>query len=308
MAKRKTKSILFAWRTAVIQSQMKPMRRVVLLGFAEHMNAARGDSCWPADETVGEEIGYSRQTVNTHKKEAIRDGWLLQRPREKKAESGKSTYKYHAHLPEGHPAWRHLSSGDAAYLKRTATEWRNAMESVESDGNEGVGKVEETPGIEQATRRGDAPASASGDGQAAPSRSSTATDSQPVNGQKPACQWPESQPVNGQEGQPVRRYGQAESHKPKRDNDPRSSPTKSHLKLSSQGGSHSLGGSTRERAQASQGEPAPPVVGSPVPRHVPTMPRPDADGYYRCTQGCGSIVGGPRVICAKCRVARVRNA
>lgn len=42
-----------------------------------------------------------------------------------------------------------------------------------------------------------------------------------------------------------------------------------------------------------------PPPGSPDDPPTPSGPRPDDEGYFRC--GCGTVVGGPRVLCVACR-------
>lgn len=66
---------LFTWRSAVTDSDLKPVTRHVALTLSLHMNE-RGGSCWPSMATIGKETGLAPDTVRSHMRTLTKLGWL----------------------------------------------------------------------------------------------------------------------------------------------------------------------------------------------------------------------------------------
>lgn len=67
---------LWSWQHAIVQSDLPPTTRHVLLTLAVHMNAM-GESCYPSTATQARETGLSERTVVSHLDAAVRAGWLV---------------------------------------------------------------------------------------------------------------------------------------------------------------------------------------------------------------------------------------
>lgn len=65
----------FSWRQAILQSDLAPTTRHVLLTLACHMNDA-GESCYPSVELLAKETGLSTRAVITHLNLAKESGWI----------------------------------------------------------------------------------------------------------------------------------------------------------------------------------------------------------------------------------------
>lgn len=72
-----TLSPLFDWRSAIASKYgpSKPSTRHVLLTLSLWMSA-KGDSCFPSQETLAEATGMTRKSVRTHIQVAEEEGWL----------------------------------------------------------------------------------------------------------------------------------------------------------------------------------------------------------------------------------------
>jgi hypothetical protein len=66
---------LFSWRHAIIQSDLPPTTRHLLLTLSVHMTDA-GESCFPSTETLARETGLSKKAVIKHIRVARDSGWL----------------------------------------------------------------------------------------------------------------------------------------------------------------------------------------------------------------------------------------
>lgn len=66
---------LFSWRHAIIQSDLPPTTRHLLLTLSVHMTDA-GESCFPSTETLARETGLSKKAVIKHIRVARDAGWL----------------------------------------------------------------------------------------------------------------------------------------------------------------------------------------------------------------------------------------
>lgn len=67
--------IFFSWRQAILDSDLQPTTRHVLLTLACHMNDA-GESCYPSIELLCKETGLSNRAVITHLQKAAESGWV----------------------------------------------------------------------------------------------------------------------------------------------------------------------------------------------------------------------------------------
>lgn len=67
---------LYTWRSAIVESDLKPVVRHVALTMSLHMNE-RGGSCFPKTATVIEETGLARSTVIGAQRELEDGGWLV---------------------------------------------------------------------------------------------------------------------------------------------------------------------------------------------------------------------------------------
>ncbi|MEO9231602.1 MAG: helix-turn-helix domain-containing protein [Devosia sp.] len=67
--------VFFSWRQAILESNLQPTTRHVLLTLACHMNDA-GESCYPSIELLCKETGLSNRSVITHLQNANQDGWI----------------------------------------------------------------------------------------------------------------------------------------------------------------------------------------------------------------------------------------
>lgn len=67
--------IFFSWRQAILDSELPPTTRHVLLTLACHMNDA-GQSCYPSIELLCKETGLSNRAVITHLQNAAEAGWI----------------------------------------------------------------------------------------------------------------------------------------------------------------------------------------------------------------------------------------
>ena len=65
----------WTWRSAVTQSGLPATTRHVLHVISFHMNE-HGAGSYPSQETIAEETGYSRKSVNEHITKAVDSGWL----------------------------------------------------------------------------------------------------------------------------------------------------------------------------------------------------------------------------------------
>ena len=67
---------LFSWRHAILESDLSPTTRHVLLTLSCHMSDA-GDSCFPTVDRLAWETGLSRKAVCTHISKAKEAGYLV---------------------------------------------------------------------------------------------------------------------------------------------------------------------------------------------------------------------------------------
>ncbi len=65
----------WSWRQAITQSGLPPTTRHVLHAISFHMNE-HGEGCYPSEQTLAKETGYSRETVNRHISKARSAGWI----------------------------------------------------------------------------------------------------------------------------------------------------------------------------------------------------------------------------------------
>ena len=66
---------LFSWRHAILESDLPPTTRHVLLTLSCHMNDV-GESCYPTIDTLARETGLSKRAVITHIQSANKLGWI----------------------------------------------------------------------------------------------------------------------------------------------------------------------------------------------------------------------------------------
>lgn len=66
----------WSWRAAIMQSDLEPTTRHVLLTISMHMNE-KGEGCYPSQELLAAETGLSREWVSKQIKTAVAKGWLL---------------------------------------------------------------------------------------------------------------------------------------------------------------------------------------------------------------------------------------
>lgn len=66
---------LFAWRDAILTSDLPATTRHVLLTLSTHMNRD-GGSAFPSTRTLAQETGLSRRTVEGHLRAAEAKGWI----------------------------------------------------------------------------------------------------------------------------------------------------------------------------------------------------------------------------------------
>lgn len=66
---------LFSWRHAILESDLRPTTRLVLLTLSCHMSDA-GDSCFPSTRKLARETGLSERSVISHIKIARQRGWI----------------------------------------------------------------------------------------------------------------------------------------------------------------------------------------------------------------------------------------
>jgi hypothetical protein len=85
------------WQQAVIESGKGSGFVHALLALSLHMNA-EGRSCYPAMETLAEQIHLTRKSVNNHIKQALDTGFLSRYKRSRKGMRGFS-YGYIAKIP-----------------------------------------------------------------------------------------------------------------------------------------------------------------------------------------------------------------
>jgi hypothetical protein len=69
------KKQFFSWRQAILEAELQPTSKHVLLTLACHMNDA-GESCYPSIELLCRETGLSNRTVITHLQIATEEGWI----------------------------------------------------------------------------------------------------------------------------------------------------------------------------------------------------------------------------------------
>lgn len=74
-APRDTLSPLFTWRSAICESDLQPMSRLVAFVLACHMSE-RGDSCFPKVETLAAEAGITPRSVSEHIARLVAAGYL----------------------------------------------------------------------------------------------------------------------------------------------------------------------------------------------------------------------------------------
>jgi hypothetical protein len=89
----------FSWREALLESNLAPTAKHVLLTLACHMNDL-GNGCFPSTKTLARQTGLSERSVCTHLKEAKKAGWIVARAR---GLSGQA-WKHHEYLiswPQG---------------------------------------------------------------------------------------------------------------------------------------------------------------------------------------------------------------
>lgn len=91
---------LFTWRSAVVESDLSPTTRHVLLTLSLHMNE-RGGSCFPSTRLLARETGLSRRSVETHLGAAVEASWLDRQQREKRSDGRFTGYTYRAVVPHG---------------------------------------------------------------------------------------------------------------------------------------------------------------------------------------------------------------
>lgn len=91
---------LFTWRSAVVESDLSPTTRHVLLTLSLHMNE-RGGSCFPSTRLLARETGLSRRSVETHLGAAVEASWLDRQQREKRSDGRFTGYTYRAVVPRG---------------------------------------------------------------------------------------------------------------------------------------------------------------------------------------------------------------
>ena len=60
-----TESRCWSWRSAIARSGMPTTMRTVLWAISFHMNE-HGTGCYPSQETIAEETGLKRETVNRY--------------------------------------------------------------------------------------------------------------------------------------------------------------------------------------------------------------------------------------------------
>jgi hypothetical protein len=105
-------SVLFAWRSAIVASDLPPTTRLVLLTLSLHMDAG-GGSCWPSVELLARETGANRATVIRHLAAAERLGWLAaERSR------GRTSNHYSAAMPK--PEQSHSATDQPSHLATVA--------------------------------------------------------------------------------------------------------------------------------------------------------------------------------------------
>lgn len=84
---------LFTWRSAIVESNLKPTTRHVLLTLSLHMNE-RGGSCFPSVETLARETDLNRATIIRQLQIAETDGWLVV-----ERSAGRTSNRYEAAIP-----------------------------------------------------------------------------------------------------------------------------------------------------------------------------------------------------------------
>lgn len=101
---------LFTWRSAITDSDLKPVTRHVALTLSLHMNE-RGGSCWPSMPTLAAETGLAVDTVRTHMKALTQRGWLKRTDRPGQSSLWNATVPTTAIEPSSPtPPLRHPSS------------------------------------------------------------------------------------------------------------------------------------------------------------------------------------------------------
>ena len=93
MASERDFAPLFTWRSAVVDSALKPTTRHVLLTLSLHMNE-RGGSCFPSVDRLVRETGLGRSTVIRALQSARDNGWL-----HVQQSSGRFSNRYSAVVP-----------------------------------------------------------------------------------------------------------------------------------------------------------------------------------------------------------------
>lgn len=88
---------IFTWRSAILQSDLRPTTRHVLLTLACYMNEA-GESAFPAIPRLMQDTGLGRTAVEDHLRQAHQRGWVVRTPR-KRDNGGQSSNLYLPALP-----------------------------------------------------------------------------------------------------------------------------------------------------------------------------------------------------------------
>jgi DNA-binding MarR family transcriptional regulator len=92
--RRKQSTVLFAWREALRTSSLTSTQRGVAWALSQHMDR-NGGSCFPSVQTLSEDSGYSRRTVQKTVRSLEGVGWI-----ECDAGGGrKRTTRYQARIP-----------------------------------------------------------------------------------------------------------------------------------------------------------------------------------------------------------------
>lgn len=116
---------MYVWREAILQSDLPPTTRHVLLTLSCHMNKL-GDNCFPSVKLLCEETGLSNRTIITHLQIANDLGWITVSIRGLEGQQWKA-HQYHPSYPP--------------YLREAVSIMEEAMMSGRQSGKKAVKEI-----------------------------------------------------------------------------------------------------------------------------------------------------------------------